>query len=1541
METVVIEIQSRYKDMTSSGIKETSAKITQLTKSAENAGKSTKDAAAGTDRFTLSIQKTQQQAKKATIDLTDLATKMKNIASKVISIPVKVLDFATKPLRSIWNFATSLKGLITGFLAGQVWNKAVSGPLALADAYKSAYIGFKTLFKDQGRAQKMMNDLDEFARKTPFKSAGVISQSQKMLAMGWNPDDIIKDMKRIGDAAAATGKGDEGLQRISLALSQIKSKGKLSTEELNQLAEAGIGAKRYISQGLGLGSDDASLQKMSKMLEGGKIGADQAIGYILEGMKEYEGMMETTAKETFAGIKSNLEDTFEINIFRKWGLGLQEGAKQGLGTLVDLLDQNEDKLKAFGDTLQGIGADISKYLAERFKDATAALMELTQSRDFKKADLFGKISLAWDKVVAQPFNKWWGGEGGASFREKAEAFGESVGNSLAKGAITGFKSLLGNASKLIPGGEGADAMSWLSAGALLKSANGLGVTKLLGKIGGKVIGAGAGAAEAGAGLTVGLGTAAGTGGAMLGGMGLISAINDMKEAAKTVNTKTRQDYMIQGATKAGMVAAGTALGAAIGSIIPGLGTLLGAGLGAGVGGVGALLAGGGLGKTISDAADGTTKLRELGSAASDAKDKVTEAHTAASDFATLVDKYKQVNFVVQLAEGEKNPEIEQGLKDKLTEIQTQAANIEAKLKGGGLNKGDRAGLEAELNTLNLKKITIAAILGKTLDDTEKTKLTDRITEIEKEKVDIEAKLKGGGLRKGDRVKLNAQLITLNKEEVVINAMLGKTLDETEKTKLTDRITELEKEKVEVDAQLSDTTNLTEAEKTTLSVKKANIQAELIGLKAAVGTLDTTNIDGQLEALKADKMFLLSVGKGADTLDASTRAMVDKALSDNEIATLALQVTASGLSEDEKQGYIDRINEISAALETASGGLVNQQSLLNDAYDTSIARLERILQLKEQEARIADSELMQNVYNNRNNGAGAKFETKLSEQEQKSKDDIAEADKYTEAATALQNWGQGVRDAQTKNRISGVKGNDFGVTDEQNTAFNQQLVDLYQKYGSYFGAANPYSSGNYREYYEGILGYGSPMVSGIIGKAQAHNLSAQQNEEQYYQTQSEYGNLYGNELAMIQRNLEKRYGGTYGELSGKFFSGTNEDRNAFMKMVQGIESLGKMFPGLEESFKFGGDQLIESLKPFITGDVVQSFAGRKKVSGSDPMSLLNNYLVDLSEQGISGAFEADKSSVKDISSKVTGGTATKDEVKTMQETLQKYGYDLGKSGADGIAGAKTKAAMQQFQEDIDSGKLTLDTLPDSVTNATSSIDGLSSAAQSFAEWVTTNIAGANPTTGGMPGTPGTAGTGVYGDTSGSGSGGSSGLSGSLKQYTDAVSTAASNLATGIGTAASSVDTFDSKMGNASGAASSFASKVNNLNLGGHGAFASGGFVNGAQTALVGEDGPEAIIPLSERRRDRGMSLWQKAGRALGVRMYADGGIVGGEAIASAPSGAMVQVGGVQISIDVHGGGDAASVVAAIKEKMPEVANAVAEQIARNLEKSYSNMPVTEG
>lgn len=374
--------------------------------------------------------------------------KARSIAGKTWTAAIKVKDFALAPLNKIKNTLFSIKTLIAAVTAGFAAQKLIAGPMALADQYSSAKIGFSTLLGED-RGQQMMNDLDKFAKETPFNTSQVIAQAQKMLAMGWAAEDILTDMKTIGDAAAATGRGEEGLARIVLALSQIKSKGKLSTEELNQLAEAGISAKRYIAEGLGYGSGDKGLMAMTKDLEGGKVGAEAAIAAIIEGMKEYNGMMNKTANETVAGLKSQIADAFEISIFRRWGQGLQDGAKRGFGSVVTLLDKSEAGLAKIGDMVYDLGSTLSNWFADRLEKAVKLATMLTDTTEFKEASLGGKIKILWNGLVADPIGEWWEKTG----REKAAATAGKIGSWLGK-TFSGLLTGIFNGTDALGGGGG-------------------------------------------------------------------------------------------------------------------------------------------------------------------------------------------------------------------------------------------------------------------------------------------------------------------------------------------------------------------------------------------------------------------------------------------------------------------------------------------------------------------------------------------------------------------------------------------------------------------------------------------------------------------------------------------------------------------------------------------------------------------------------------------------------------------------------------------------------------------------------------------------------------------------------------------------------------------------------------------------------------------------------------------------------------------------------------------------------------------------------
>ena len=130
-------------------------------------------------------------------------------------------------------------------------------------------------------------------------------------------------------------------------------------------------------------------------------------------------------------------------------------------------------------------------------------------------------------------------------------------------------------------------------------------------------------------------------------------------------------------------------------------------------------------------------------------------------------------------------------------------------------------------------------------------------------------------------------------------------------------------------------------------------------------------------------------------------------------------------------------------------------------------------------------------------------------------------------------------------------------------------------------------------------------------------------------------------------------------------------------------------------------------------------------------------------------------------------------------------------------------------------------------------------------------------------------------------------------------------------------------------------------------AEGSIVAGPLLSWVGEDGPEAIIPLGSKRRDRGMDLWLQAGRALGVKEYADGGMIGdvplsggssdstsGDSSGSGDKGQVVINMNPVFNINGDSGNDT---VNTIKEKLKELINEMSGELATRLLESYANMP----
>ena len=168
---------------------------------------------------------------------------------------------------------------------------------------QSVQVAMTNLLGSAGKAEGFIKELQNFSAHTPFEFNDVTKASQKFLAFGFTAEQIIPTLTAVGDAAAGVGAGQDGVNRLTLALGQIAAKGKLASGEMMQLTELGIPAWQMLEEKLG--TDVAGAQDMvTKRMVDSKTALEALVG----GMEaSYGGMMEQQSS-TILGTWSNLMD---------------------------------------------------------------------------------------------------------------------------------------------------------------------------------------------------------------------------------------------------------------------------------------------------------------------------------------------------------------------------------------------------------------------------------------------------------------------------------------------------------------------------------------------------------------------------------------------------------------------------------------------------------------------------------------------------------------------------------------------------------------------------------------------------------------------------------------------------------------------------------------------------------------------------------------------------------------------------------------------------------------------------------------------------------------------------------------------------------------------------------------------------------------------------------------------------------------------------------------------------------------------------------
>lgn len=470
---IVIDVVSEYSDHASSGLQQTGKNAEKASREMDKLGKKRAKPKLGLedkaspvlDKFGKKGDGLGKKTWTPKLGLKDTATAgIKKAMSagmsfgrKTFSAVLKIDDKVTSQIKKIpsviskiKNSIFSLKTLAGGVMTGIAAKKLIADPVSLADEFETYQIGFETMLKSKEKATKFMDSAKKFASVTPFDTSAVVSNAQRMLAYGFSDKDIIPDLTKIGNASAALGAGEEGISRVSRALGQMKTNGRLNAEDMNQLTDVGINAWKYLAD-----AEGKSIAQIREMSQKGEISGDKAVKTILNGLKEFDGMMDKTSNSTVSGLMSNIKDTFDINIVSKWGKGLQKGATKGLGEFADYLDKSDAKLREAGTSLEKLGEYASTSVFKGLEKAGDKIDDLISMPKFQNASIGGKISIAWDELIANPFSKWWDSKGRPAIVKKITG----IGKDIAKAGGNWFKESL---KDLLPGGDKAGIEDYLA-----------------------------------------------------------------------------------------------------------------------------------------------------------------------------------------------------------------------------------------------------------------------------------------------------------------------------------------------------------------------------------------------------------------------------------------------------------------------------------------------------------------------------------------------------------------------------------------------------------------------------------------------------------------------------------------------------------------------------------------------------------------------------------------------------------------------------------------------------------------------------------------------------------------------------------------------------------------------------------------------------------------------------------------------------------------------------------------------------------------------
>lgn len=287
------ELLAQKQAVLSQNIQETTNKLNQLKQAQKLADDTIKNGGTISQENYRVLQreiiKTENQLKQLKVEAsnwTAVSKSLDNISKKMKTVGDAVSELGTKFL-----------GLTATIGAGITYGIKYNAQL---EKYEKA---LTTLTGSAEEAQKIMQQIQEDAKTTPFDVAGLTQANQLLISTGLDAEESREVILALGNAVSATGGGNDELSRMAVNLQQIKNTGKAAAIDIKQFAYAGIDIYGLLADYLGISKEEAADMTVTwEDLSGALIHASKEGG-------KYFGAMEEQSK-TFNGALSNAIDSF-------------------------------------------------------------------------------------------------------------------------------------------------------------------------------------------------------------------------------------------------------------------------------------------------------------------------------------------------------------------------------------------------------------------------------------------------------------------------------------------------------------------------------------------------------------------------------------------------------------------------------------------------------------------------------------------------------------------------------------------------------------------------------------------------------------------------------------------------------------------------------------------------------------------------------------------------------------------------------------------------------------------------------------------------------------------------------------------------------------------------------------------------------------------------------------------------------------------------------------------------------------------------------